>query len=101
LYPCTITYSPLVRARRPVPARPREACGQVRACERGGWRAARADAGKAAGDGKVKGQTVINSVAVSDANRGIGEELAISRPRGVDCLGKGEMASWRTRKLRV
>jgi hypothetical protein len=27
-------------------------------------------------------------------------KLAISRRKGVDCLGKGEIASWRTRKFR-
>ena len=72
LYPFADMYSPpLVRAPRPVPARPREG---VRPGE--GRRARRlADGegrrGKAAGAaGKAQGRTVINSAAVSDGMRG-------------------------------
>ena len=85
----------------PCPPGPARSYGQVRAGARGGWRAARAGAGKAAGAaGKARGRTVINSAAVSDGMRGNWRgNWRISRRKGVDCLGKGEIASWCTQEI--
>jgi hypothetical protein len=71
LYPCSARYWSLSVPAGPCLPGPVRACGQVRAGVRGGWRAARADAGKAAGTaGKARVRTVINSGAVSDGMRG-------------------------------